>query len=179
MNSLRFILSLQSPQDNKKSKLAEPQKVSFFTGSCKYSSFLFKDSLTNMAANCTCLKIYYCADSLLKLIPVSGLPAPLPAGADVDFVVVEADQEPREGRVLVSSFDDSNFRLPLPGAQDDDVVVIEAGEPDDRSGRFISDIPRDRNFGIVAGPRLPLPEDDIVVVEVRLKKKYSTADIPF
>ena len=135
-----------------------------------------------MAANCTRLKIHYCAflsDSLLKLIPVSGLPAPLPAGADVDFVVVEADQAPREGRVLVSSFDDSNFRLPLPRAQDDDVVVIEAGEPDDRSGRFISDIPRDRNFGIVAGPRLPLPEDDIVVVEVRLKKKYSTADIPF
>jgi len=109
----------------------------------------------------------------------SGLPAPLPAGADVDFVVVEADQEPREGRVLVSSFDDSNFRLPLPGAQDDDVVVIEAGEPDDRSGRFISDIPRDRNFGIVAGPRLPLPEDDIVVVEVADEKDgRSLSDIP-
>merc|ERR1711915_802674 len=78
-----------------------------------------------------------------------------------DFVVIEAE-EPRQGRLLISDtpVDDSapnvaNFRLPLPDG--DDAIA----------GRFISDIPRDHNFGVVAGPRLPLTEtfDDFVVVE--------------
>jgi len=105
---------------------------------------------------------------------VSGLPAPLPAGAEDDFVVITAAEEPREGRVLFSnlpldhtSSDVASFRLPLAaGAQnDDDVVVIEAADYDEGTGRFISNIPRDRSFGIAAGPRLPLPDDDIVVIE--------------
>ena len=78
--------------------------------------------------------------------------------------MIEAEQ-PREGRVLISevpldhtSFDVASVRLPHAGARDDDVVVVEAAdESDPASGRFISDIPRDRNFGLVAGPRLPLP----------------------
>jgi len=100
---------------------------------------------------------------------VSGLPAPRAAGADLDFVITEAE-EPREGRVLIadvpldhSSPDVASFRLPLAASFDDDVVVIEAAEGE---GRSLSDIPRDRNFGIVAGPRLPLPDDDVVVVDV-------------
>ena len=88
-------------------------------------------------------------------------------------MVMTAAEQPREGRVLISdlpldhtSSDVASFRLPLAGAQDDDdVVVIEAAEEDEGTGRFISDIPRDRNFGVVAGPRLPLPDDDIVVIE--------------
>ena len=102
---------------------------------------------------------------------IEGLPAPLPAGAEDDFVVIAAAEQPREGRVLISdlpldhsSSDVASFRLPLAGAQDD-VVVIEAADYDEGTGRFISDIPRDRNFGLAAGPRLPLPDDDIVVIE--------------
>ena len=104
---------------------------------------------------------------------ITGLPTPQSAGAEADFVLIEAEQ-PREGRVLISevpldhtSFDVASVRLPHAGARDDDVVVVEAAdESDPAAGRFISDIPRDRNFGLVAGPRLPLPEDDVVVVEV-------------
>ena len=116
----------------------------------------------------------------------SGLPTPQGAGAETDFVLIEAEQ-PREGRVLISevpldhtSFDVASVRLPHAGARDDDVVVVEAAdESDPASGRFISDIPRDRNFGIVAGPRLPLPEDDVVIVEVADDKEgRALAAIP-
>jgi len=88
-----------------------------------------------------------------------------------DFVVIEAEQ-PRQGRVLISDtpVDSSasgvaNFRLPLP--QPDDAVVVDAGGDDAAAGRFLSDIPRDVNFGSQAGPRLPIPDtfDDFVVVE--------------
>jgi len=88
-----------------------------------------------------------------------------------DFVIVEAE-EPRRGRVLISdtpvdssSPEVANFRLPL--SQFDDVVVVEAGGDDEGAGRFISDIPRDRNFGSQAGPRLPLVDDydDFVVID--------------
>ena len=107
--------------------------------------------------------------SIIILNVSPGLPAPRAAGADLDFVITEAE-EPREGRVLIadvpldhSSPDVASFRLPLAASFDDDVVVIEAAEGE---GRSLSDIPRDRNFGIVAGPRLPLPDDDVVVVDV-------------
>merc|ERR1719350_2206998 len=104
---------------------------------------------------------------------VSGLPTPKGLGAETDFVLIEAEQ-PREGRVLISetpldhtSFNVASVRLPHAGALQDDVVIVEAAEEADLgAGRFITDIPRDRNFGLVAGPRLPLPEDDVVVVEV-------------
>merc|ERR1719367_384830 len=104
---------------------------------------------------------------------VSGLPTPQGPGADDDFVLIEAEQ-PREGRVLISetpldhtSFNVASVRLPHAGALQDDVVIVEAAEEADLgAGRFIADISRDRNFGLVAGPRLPLPEDDVVVVEV-------------
>merc|ERR1719350_811942 len=104
---------------------------------------------------------------------VSGLPTPQGQGAETDFVLTEAEQ-PREGRVLISetpldhtSFNVASVRLPHAGALQDDVVIVEAAEEADLgAGRFIADIPRDRNFGLVAGPRLPLPEDDLVVVEV-------------
>merc|ERR1719205_329815 len=104
---------------------------------------------------------------------VSGLPTPQGTGAETDFVLIEAEQ-PREGRLLISevpldhtSFNVASVRLPHAGALQDDVVIVEAAdEADPAAGRFIADIPRDRNFGIVAGPRLPLPEDDVVVVEV-------------
>merc|ERR1712038_2098742 len=88
-----------------------------------------------------------------------------------DVVVIEAE-EPRQGRVLISDtpVDSSEpgvagFRLPLP--QLDDAVVIEAGIDDERAGRFLSETPRDLNFGVQAGPRLPLPDtfDDFVVIE--------------
>jgi hypothetical protein len=88
-----------------------------------------------------------------------------------DFVVIEAEQ-PRQGRVLISDtpVDSSasgvaNFRLPLP--QPDDAVVVDAEGDDAAAGRFLSDIPRDVNFGSQAGPRLPIPDtfDDFVVVE--------------
>jgi len=88
-----------------------------------------------------------------------------------DFVVIEAE-EPRQGRVLISEtpVDNSgagvaNFRLPLP--QFDDVVVVEAGGDDEAAGRFLSDIPRDLNFGSQAGPRLPIANEfnDSVVIE--------------
>jgi len=117
---------------------------------------------------------------------VSGLPTPQGAGAETDFVLIEAEQ-PREGRVLISevpldhtSFDVASVRLPHAGARDDDVVIVEAAdESDPAAGRFIADIPRDRNFGIVAGPRLPLPEDDVVVVEVADDKEgRALAAIP-
>ena len=73
----------------------------------------------------------------------------------------------------------ASFRLPLPGAAADDVVVVEAADYDDAAGRFAADIPRDRNFGIVAGPRLPLPEDDVVVVEVASDKEgRALSDVP-
>ena len=85
-------------------------------------------------------------------------------------MVIEAEQ-PRAGRVLISdapldhtSFDVASVRLPHVG--DDDVVVVEAAdETDPGAGRLISDIPRNLNFGLVAGPRLPLPDDGVVVVE--------------
>ena len=104
-----------------------------------------------------------------------------------DFVVVEAE-EPRQGRVLISEtpVDSSgpevaNFRLPLP--QFDDVVVVEAGEDDEAEGRFLSDIPRDQNFGFQAGPRLPLADsfDDFVVIEAAGDDEgegRAIADIP-
>ena len=100
--------------------------------------------------------------------------------------MIEAEQ-PREGRVLISevpldhtSFDVASVRLPHAGARDDDVVIVEAAdESDPAAGRFIADIPRDRNFGIVAGPRLPLPEDDVVIVEVADDKEgRALAAIP-
>merc|ERR1719468_963872 len=80
---------------------------------------------------------------------VSGLPTPQGAGAETDFVLIEAEQ-PREGRVLISeapldhtSFDVASVRLPHAGARDDDVVVVEAAdESDPAAGRFIADIPR-------------------------------------
>ena len=107
------------------------------------------------------------------IILIAGLPTPQGTGADDDFVLIEAEQ-PREGRVLISetpldhtSFNVASVRLPHAGALQDDVVIVEAAEEADLgAGRFIADIPRDRNFGLVAGPRLPLPEDDVVVVEV-------------
>ena len=61
----------------------------------------------------------------------------------------------------------ASFRLPVGESTEDDydVVVIEAGDYDEPSGRS-SDIPRDTTFGLRAGPRLPLPDDDVVVLEV-------------
>merc|ERR1711892_684878 len=88
-----------------------------------------------------------------------------------DFVVIEAE-EPRQGRLLISDTPEdnsgpevANFRLPLPHS--DDAVVIESIGDDEAAGRFLSDIPRDFNFGSQAGPRLPLTEeyDDFVVIE--------------
>ena len=120
---------------------------------------------------------------------MSGLPTPQSVGADDDFVVISAGEEPREGRVLISdtpvdrtSAHVASFRLPLPDAaddDDDDVVVVEAADYDDAAGRFAADIPRDRNFGVVAGPRLPLPDDDFVVVDVASDKEgRALSDIP-
>ena len=113
------------------------------------------------------------AECSMFIILIAGLPTPQGTGAETDFVLIEAEQ-PREGRVLISetpldhtSFNVASVRLPHAGALQDDVVVVDAADEADLvAGRFIADIPRDRNFGLVAGPRLPLPEDDVVVVEV-------------
>ena len=94
-------------------------------------------------------------------------------------MIISAGEE-REGRVLISDTpldrspaEVANFRLPVSARPDyDDVVIIEAGgdydyDYDQPSGR--SDFPRDNNFGIVAGPRLPLAQDNddlAVVLEV-------------
>ena len=96
----------------------------------------------------------------------------LPTPQNEDFVIISAG-EPREGRVLISDTpldrspaEVANFRLPVAATPDYDVVIVEAGDGDydyeEPSGR--SDIPRDNNFGIRAGPRLPLAEEDLAVV---------------
>merc|ERR1719158_1601391 len=116
---------------------------------------------------------------------VSGLPTPQGTGAETDFVLIEAEQ-PREGRVLISetpldhtSFNVASVRLPHAGALQDDVVIVEAAEEaDPGAGRFIADIPRDRNFGLVAGPRLPLPEDVVVVEVADDKEGRALSSIP-
>ena len=83
------------------------------------------------------------------------------------------EREGREGRVLISDTpldrspaEVANFRLPVSARPDyDDVVIVEAGgdyDYDQPSGR--SDFPRDNNFGLQAGPRLPLAEEDLAVV---------------
>merc|ERR1712001_19518 len=109
----------------------------------------------------------------LALSSTSGLPRP----QNEDFVIISAGEE-REGRVLVSDTpldrsppEVANFRLPVSATPDyDDVVIVEAVgdndyDYDQPSGR--SDFPRDNNFGLQAGPRLPLAEEDLaVVVEV-------------
>jgi len=95
--------------------------------------------------------------------------------AEPDFVVVEAAQEDRQGRVLVETpsipFDDSNFRLSLPGRVDEELaaVIVDAGDVDPTrdSDPGFADIPRDRSGPNQAGFRLPLPEDDAVIVEGR------------
>jgi len=103
---------------------------------------------------------------LTCLTLASGLPTP----QNEDFVIISAGEE-REGRVLISETpldrspaEVANFRLPVEARPDYDVVIVEAEdyEYDEPSGR--SDIPRDDTFGIRAGPRLPLAEDDLAVV---------------
>ena len=82
--------------------------------------------------------------------------------------------EPREGRLLISDTpldrtpsDVASFRLPVASPDSfDDVVVLEAGDYDEPSGRSSADIPRDETFGLRAGPRLPLPDHDVLVLEV-------------
>ena len=113
--------------------------------------------------------------SALLLLPclallTSGLPTP----QSDDFVIISAGED-REGRVLISETpldrspaEVANFRLPVEARPDYDVVIVEAGDYDydQPSGRADSDsdIPRDDTFGIRAGPRLPLAEDDLAVV---------------
>ena len=97
----------------------------------------------------------------------------LPRPQNEDFVIISAGEE-REGRVLISDTpldrsppEVANFRLPVSATPDyDDVVIVEAGDYDydDPSGRSNSDIPRDDTFGLRAGPRLPLAEEDLAVV---------------
>merc|ERR1711936_1462189 len=107
---------------------------------------------------------------LLSLSLSSGLPAPQTGD---DFVIVSAG-EPREGRLLISDTpldrtpsDVASFRLPVASPDSfDDVVVLEAGDYDEPSGRSSADIPRDETFGLRAGPRLPLPDHDVLVLEV-------------
>ena len=101
----------------------------------------------------------------------------LPRPQNEDFVIISAgeEREEREGRVLISDTpldrspaEVANFRLPVSSRPDyDDVVIVEAGgdydyDYDQPSGR--SDFPRDNNFGLQAGPRLPLAEEDLAVV---------------
>ena len=68
-----------------------------------------------------------CHDMMSKCsmftILIPGLPTPQGAGAEADFVLIEAEQ-PREGRVLISDtpLDDTSFgvprvRLPRAGAR--------------------------------------------------------------
>ena len=42
----------------------------------------------------------------------------------------------------------------------EDAVVVEAAE-EEADPRFLRDIPRDLTFGLVAGPRLTLPEEAV------------------
>ena len=54
------------------------------------------------------------------------------------------------------------LRTPVrPAPAWEDAVVVEAAEQE-ADPRFLRDIPRDLTFGLVAGPRLPLPDEAVL-----------------
>ena len=141
---------------------------------------------------------------LCLLLPSLGRAAPQAARegrvlVEDDFVVVEA-AGPEEGaaRVAADIPRDTNFglqagpRLPLPQTFSAglDFEIVEADGEDSRDGRLLVenvdllDIPRDTEFGLAAGPRLPLsasPPNDFLVVEAARQGEEggrALADIP-
>jgi len=84
----------------------------------------------------------------------AGFRLPLPENED-HAVVVEVGDVPQAG-----------FRLSRPQIRnEDDIIVIEANINGDIAEKALSDIPRDHSGAGRAGFRLPLPEDDVIVVE--------------